>query len=573
MKARAPLLCLEEQLAIDFVHGHLIAEDVALVESHLEGCGDCRRLLLELARASGAAISTTAPELSGGSAIGVGATVSRYLITEPLGAGSMGIVYCAYDPKLHRRLAIKLLRHDRASSETGQQRLLREAQALASLAHPSVVAVHDVGTFGSQVFLAMEFCSGGTLREWLDSNANTRADIVDCFVMAGEGLAAAHEQGLVHRDFKPANVLLNSDGKPKVTDFGLAYAPLPSDEADLGSGAKLAQTITQTGALIGTPAYMAPEQLRGEPASQRSDQFSFCVALWEALSRKRPFAGASVKELLRSIEAQDLSDSEAAIPSRLRQVLRKGLSVDPAQRHESMSALLALVVRYTSPRRRVVTAAIAGVALLAAAAVYATPSQAQSPCTGAERHLNDSWSAERRKEIQTAFVGSSLPNAESLWRRVDDSMNQYAAGWASAHRQSCEATEVFGEQSSEIMELRMSCLQRHKDRFSSLSRLYATAASTELVGRSLAMVSELPSVALCADVAYLQARGTMPATAAMREAVLRFEEELAAIEAMESAGAYRLAEENSDALIAKARPQADPRRVPPGSRSSQGNPW
>jgi serine/threonine protein kinase len=248
-----------------------------------------------------------APPAPATSALGRGDRLGRYVIIDLLGSGGMGVVYTAYDPDLDRRVALKLLRPDRGPSwgETGRLRLLREAQAIARLSHPNVIAVYDAGSFGDQVFVAMEFIEGGTLRQWLEERPPWR-EVLDRFLLAGRGLAAAHAAGLVHRDFKPDNVLLSRDGRVRVMDFGLARPigePSRMEEwrAPAGSGGNLASPLTQWGEALGTPGYMAPEQLRGEASDARSDQFSFCVSLYEALYGERPFLGDSPREIVDAV--------------------------------------------------------------------------------------------------------------------------------------------------------------------------------------------------------------------------------------------------------------------------------
>jgi eukaryotic-like serine/threonine-protein kinase len=285
-----------------------------------------------------------------------GAKVGRYLLLDVLGRGGMGVVYAAYDPELDRKIAIKLVR---AFSPTpvAQARLLREAQAMARLSSPNVIAVHDVGTYGDRVFLAMELVEGGTLREWMRAQPPAR-EILKTFELAGRGLAAAHSAGLVHRDFKPDNVLVGKDGRVRVTDFGLARpvaaadtqaTPEPVPERQL-----LDKPLTATGTLAGTPVYMAPEQLEGHPADARTDQFSFCVALYEALHGKRPFPGSSGKDLIEAIRSGKIEQPDAdSVPAWLRTILLKGLAADPAQRFASMQDLLEALSRdpAAAPRR------------------------------------------------------------------------------------------------------------------------------------------------------------------------------------------------------------------------------
>jgi serine/threonine protein kinase len=267
------------------------------------------------------------------------AKVDRYVVTEKLGGGGMGVVYAAYDPELNRKLAIKLvlpMASDSASASERRVRLLREAQAMAQLSHPNVIAIYDVGTLGEQVFLAMEHVEGRTLTQWLSLEKRHWREIVNIFVQAGRGLAAAHAAGIVHRDFKPDNVLVGDDGRVRVLDFGLARAAQAdgseSESADdrvrtvSADAGMLRLTVTEPGKLIGTPAYMAPEQLMGQPGDARSDQFSFCVALYQGLYRELPFTGETAESI--------------RVPARLRKVLLRGLSAAREDRFDSMDSLL-----------------------------------------------------------------------------------------------------------------------------------------------------------------------------------------------------------------------------------------
>jgi hypothetical protein len=291
-----------------------------------------------------------------------GARIGRFVVEGAIGAGGMGRVVAAYDPVLDRRIALKLLR---AGDTAGDARLLREAQAMARLAHPNVVAVHEAGAADGRVYLAMELVDGGTLRGWLAAPRGWR-DIRDRFVEAGRGLAAAHDAGMVHRDFKPDNVLVGRDGRARVTDFGLVRAA-PTD-------APVAPAPGVTSAVAGTPRYMAPEQHRGQPADARADQFAFCVALYEALWRADPFAAADAEARRARVLAGDASPPPPSrVPARLAATVLRGLAADPAARHPSMQAVLEQLVRLPSRRRRarVVASALAAGALAVVAATTA----------------------------------------------------------------------------------------------------------------------------------------------------------------------------------------------------------
>ena len=331
----------------------------------------------------------------GGGAGGEGAEhprIGRYAVLRKLGEGGMGAVYAAYDEELDRRVAIKLVREHLAGDTLGRARMQREAQALARVSHPNVVQVYDVGGHGDQVFIAMEHVRGVTLREWqaaIDAGSPAgRAALIDMYVQAGRGLAAAHAAGLVHRDFKPDNVLVGDDGRARVLDFGIAAsrgaAPPVRARAEgpadaLASTAvldALSRELTGAGAVIGTPAYMAPEQFLAQPSDARTDQFSFCVALYAALYGEEPFGGDSFVARQVAVTSGEVAPPPpgARVPAWLRAVVVRGLALRPEDRHPSMEALLAALVAdpEVARRRRLRGAGlIAAVAAVSAILVYA----------------------------------------------------------------------------------------------------------------------------------------------------------------------------------------------------------
>jgi tetratricopeptide (TPR) repeat protein/predicted Ser/Thr protein kinase len=297
--------------------------------------------------------------------------VGRFKITRVLGAGGMGTVYVARDATLGREVAIKVHR-----AAGGAQRLRREAVAMARLAHPNVVTVFEVGDLGGRPFVVMEYITGTTLRAHLAATPRSVREVVALLIAAGEGLAAAHDAGLVHRDIKPENVLVGADGRARVGDFGLARELDSTDDpvAAPPSIEDLRTPVTQTGAVMGTPAYMAPEQFAGAPVDERADQFAFCVAAWEALWRERPFAGASYAELSAAICQGRRRPPPAVpkVPARIRAALERGLSVDPAARFPTLHALLDAMRPPRGRRRRwlAAAAAIAAAAVAAALVVH-----------------------------------------------------------------------------------------------------------------------------------------------------------------------------------------------------------
>jgi predicted Ser/Thr protein kinase len=334
------MACLNPSAVQEYLLG--VPDDRAGVEDHLDGCDDCRALV-----AAAAQLSTHA--------------VSRYRLGARIGRGGMGVVYEAHDPELRRRVAVKVL------ASRADARLLREAQALARVSHPNVVPIYDVGTQGGVVFLAMELVEGRNLREWLAARPRRVAEVLDVLIAAGRGLAAAHAAGLVHRDFKPENVLVGDDGRVRVTDFGLARDQHEAASLELPAAESsdlLAGELTHRGALVGTPVYMAPEQLSGEGVGPRSDQFSFCVTLYEALHGRRPFSAGSIGELRRVVAEGRVPDSAA--PRWLRRVFRRGLAARPEDRFPSIDALLEELQGHRAGSPRGV--ALAALACLAIAA-------------------------------------------------------------------------------------------------------------------------------------------------------------------------------------------------------------
>ncbi|MDB4957048.1 MAG: protein kinase [Myxococcales bacterium] len=305
-------------------------------------------------------------------------TVGRYRLERVLGSGAMGVVHAAYDPELERRVALKVLRS--VGGEDARARLLREARAMARLKHPNVAVVHEIGTVDDRDYVAMELVDGDSLADWLRGGARTIDERLDAMIAAGRGLAAAHAAGLVHRDFKPHNVLRSREGQILVTDFGLARS---LDAADMSPGGRPAAdppssiaTLTATGSFVGTPAYMAPEQWHGSKIGPATDQFAFCVTVWEALAGRRPFSADSLDELRKQIERGPGDLDTSGLPRRLRPILRRGLDPDPAHRWPSMGELLEAIRRARRSRLWIPATAVAVVAL-AIAAVLVTGSSPQ----------------------------------------------------------------------------------------------------------------------------------------------------------------------------------------------------
>jgi len=426
----------------------------------------------------------------------------------------MGAVYTAYHPELDRRVALKLLRPEVEGTDSevhAQARLLREAQAMAKLSHPNVVPVFDAGTYQNKVYLVMGRVEGATLKQWLGEKHRSWREVLGAFRQAGEGLAAAHAAGLVHRDFKPANVLVGTDGRVQVTDFGLARATGagPDAEESRALGRDLGEVrirmldtpMTEAGVMLGTLAYMAPEQISGQAADERSDQFSFCVALFEGLYGRRPFPGHSAAVLLEAIRQGSAiaPPPEAGVPAWVHRAVMRGLAAAPADRHPSVKALLDVLSRDPGrTRRKWMLSGTAGLALAAAGAVGAVALHGEANrCQKDAGRLAGVWDAQVQDKAKAAFLATGKSYAGMAWSKAKEQMDVYANNWVAANRETCLADVHAGEASvRRQVAVRGACLERRFDEFSTLSSLLATADAA-LVDEAGSAVQKLSSLASC----------------------------------------------------------------------------
>jgi len=503
--------------------------------------------------------------LAGIMGLGPGAPLGRYVLEERLGAGGMGVVFAARDPELDRRVAIKVL-HARARTKTteGRARLVLEAQAMAKLSHPGVVAVYDVGEHDGRVFVAMELLDGMTLDRWLEHERPSVDEIVDVLLQAGRGVAQAHAAGLLHRDLKPSNVMVTRDGRAVVMDFGLARA-MNTAGASLGptrsslveeQGASLSASatggLTEAGVIMGTPAYMAPEQHAAKVFDARADQFSFCATGWEALQGKRAFRANSLEALARQKANEGpVTNPERPIPERLAAVLRRGLSADPDRRYPTMARLLDALGRAKRPRARwrwvLGAAGLVGMG----AALVLEPGIAgggSDRCAGAETRVADLWTPERQERIAAAFSATQVPYAEDAWRSTSDMLEDYVQAWRVGHRDACL---VEGEDDG-LLDLQMACLSRAEVSLAAtLDRLERADAAT--VERAVGQVSSLPVLARCSDPGALHADVAPPSDPEVAAEVASLRAQLERIGAEEKAGHFEAALEPAQTVVARAR--------------------
>jgi serine/threonine protein kinase/tetratricopeptide (TPR) repeat protein len=420
--------CLDEHGALEFLEGN---GDRRSIQEHLDGCERCRALivaLVRLQRAPVGGIDSATPRPGNRGTLRIG----RFAIVGELGAGAMGVVYRAEDPDLRRAVAIKVMRGD-YGGVAAHKRMLREAQAMAQLDHPNVVRVYEVGTDDAgDLFIVMEYVDGTTLGQWLREPRDAHA-IVDAFVMAGRGLAAAHAVGVVHRDFKPDNAMVDRLGRVKVSDFGLARAhgEISSDGGPVSS--PLAATMTQTGALLGTPVYMAPEQLEGRAADARSDQFAFAVAMYEALYGRRPFQGRSVVELHEARLRGPSRPRAAGSAEALWPALHRAMAPDPRDRFGSIDELLAAIAHAPHARvRRTVLVGLGAAALATGAATAAlhfrggADHKMPSSVDHSTRETASIWSASSTDPATVLELGFSNETGDPVFDDTLDVVLMYA---------------------------------------------------------------------------------------------------------------------------------------------------
>ena len=384
-------------------------------------------------------------------------TLGRYRLQERVGSGGCGVVYQAHDPDLDRDVAVKLVQTAAAHEGHARERLVREAQSLAKLGHPNVVQIFDVGTDRRDLYIVMELLRGPTLEVWAREDGRTVEQIVDAYLEAAEGLAAAHAVGVIHRDFKPANAMFGADGRVKVLDFGLARddgaVTDPNDDDD----ALMHASLTLTGVVMGTPRYMAPEQHRAEPVTERSDQYALCVALWEAIAGTPPFAGATVADLAVA-KTSGMPPRPDRMPAWLYAVLSRGLDPDPTARHADVRELAAALSHRGGRRRGRWAAALVGAALLGTAGFAYASQRAPAACTRS--------TADWQPQFATVVERTTPPRTHDAWGvqvRIAARLDRFDEQWALTRDRVCAADNPDNARQRE----QTACLTRAADRFQS----------------------------------------------------------------------------------------------------------
>lgn len=429
-----------------------------------------------------------------------GDTIGRYCILHAVGRGGMGVVYAAYDPQLERRVAVKILHSARERSPGFRTRLLREARAMARLSHPNVVTVHEAAVDDGRVYISMEFVSGKTVNAWLRAQKRTWRETIEVFRQAALGLAAAHAAGLVHRDVKPENIMLGDDGRARLTDFGIAReAPSSTGSGTPGhpSDVNVRASEHRTRGILGTPAYMSPEQLRGEEVDAASDQFSLCVTLFEALYGDRPFVGRTPRQLQDAIANGSVAppSADAGVPRWLHQLVMRGLSAHPAERWPSLDAFVRRIEGGRSGIRPAwrVAAVVIPVSIIGGIAIGG--GFGGDPCEG-RGGAAPFWSDADRKAVADGLKSTAKAFAESTAVTVAEMIDAYASAWAEQNLDACEA-HAAGKQSDTLFDRRQACLRARGRAVESLVDVLAVA-DLATAQRAVHAADSLPRLEDCA---------------------------------------------------------------------------
>lgn len=479
--------------------------------------------------------------------------LGRYHIIDRIAGGGMGVVYSAYDPELDRRVALKVVHPKRTHDERAHARLVTEARALAKLDHPNVVKVHDVVPNDGSIVIVMELVAGDTLAAWEDTPRTWR-EAVQVYHQAAQGLRAAHGVGVVHRDFKPSNAIIGPDGRVRVLDFGLARLDdARPDEARSTASTRVA-SLTETGDVMGTLAYASPEQLRGEPITTASDQFSFCVSLHHAVEGVAPFSGNTIEHRLASIEARAiaLGDPARGVPAWLRLVIARGLSPRIDDRFPDMTALVTELVRLRGMRRfRTPLLVTATLGIGVAATLAFAGGTTDDACDGGRSQLAKTWNANVKASLLRALDTVATPYAREIRDRATAGFDRYANAWSAAHLGACRDHRK-GATSAALLDRRMTCLdERLSDLRAATSVVLRSDAAS--LGNVMDVVARMPPVARCSDLERLRSDVELPEGDQLRAQVQLVRGKIAVAEALARAGRSEEARTAADDAVASAK--------------------
>lgn len=495
--------CLDADTAASYAEHRLPPDEMRGVDRHIDGCASCRELVSAVAMVLWSQSSQPGPADAAPAVEGIlprGTRVGPFEVERPLEAGGMGLVYSAHDSRLARQVALKCVRERRGRSD----QLLREARTMAQLSHPNVVAVYDVIDAHGQIFLAMELVVGRSVRQWLEAAPRGWKAVVDVFLAAGAGLAAAHAASIVHGDVKPANILFGDDGRIRVTDFGLSRSA--DDEAEEAAGPR------------GTLAYMAPEQRDGAPCDALGDQYAFCASLHEAIFGSVPGRAPA---------------RQPRVPRALRRILSRGLAPDPGARYRSMDPLLRdLRATRSSTRRWAMAAAAATIAIAAFAYGVGGQRVQAAMCEASAPQLTSPWHDEARDTVRRSFVNTRLSYAPETLQRVAARLDDWTVSFEAARRQACESGWFQRETPVERFSAQLSCLEDRAREARALVNQLRDADETVILN-AIAATEQLTPVAQCSAT---PARRVVPPDT---QAVQQLREQLARARALVDSGKFR----------------------------------
>ena len=551
--------CPDEETLLAFVDGALPGEERERLERHIDDCPSCAELVAEAARDASFVPHVDPHEDQEPEVPFVPPpSVGRYLVREALGAGAMGHVYAAFDPELDRRVAIKFVRtsRSRADETRGRERIIREARAIARLSHPNVVAVFEIveteADVGTGLCIVMELVTGESLRDWLMTDP-PMSSVLAAFEQAAAGLSAAHAAGVVHRDFKPENVLV-VDGpsvEVKVMDFGLASARGLEPLEHAPAGRNLPLELTAAGTIIGTPRYMAPEQHRGEEADARSDQFAFCVALYEALFGQRAYAAQDYDALCLQKARGEVQPppTRHAISSALTSAVLRGLSAEPDERFGSMGPLVEALATARASRPRAKWLVLGSVGALALGAALLVGGDASKPCTAVDEAWASTWNEDTRRAVERAFGLVGTPYVDETLERAVSGIDDYLRTWSEARVAVCVAPRSEAEPL--VHDRQVACLERGLHHLEAVVELFARADAVT-VQQAVALVQSLPPSSVCADPAFVRSAVAPPEREEIAVRVLEIRRAIARVLVLGRAGRAEEALEDARALVGEA---------------------
>jgi tetratricopeptide (TPR) repeat protein len=472
--------------------------------------------------------------------------LGRYTALTWLGEGGMGLVVAAFDDRLNRRVALKLL--PKGADSESEARLVREARAMGRLRHPNVVAVYDSGQLDEgTLFIAMEYVEGQTLQAWCEASEREWPEILKTYCQAAVGLDAAHQAGLIHRDFKPLNVLVGKDGGVRVTDFGIARSGSPEEhQVTAGMGEVWTTPLTRAGQVVGTPKYMAPELLKGRGADVRSDVFAFCVALYEALYRQPAFKGTTPKARYEAkVQGHTGGLPErSAVPAWLGHAVLRGLSPIPAQRPASIRQLLQTLEPPTRKRKKL--GVLAAACMVALTGGWAFKAKSDTGCQSVGLRLEKAWGENVQRKVSAVMLSTHAAGAQETVSRVQSVFDAYAASWVKMSTEVCLAT---GTGASKVNVLREACLERKRRQFQNLTELLSEKPDVDLVSKAVSAAQALAPVEACADERALIARVPPPELPELRAQVELLERRVGRLETLEQAGKHQLGLVESPELL------------------------